>query len=86
MFSGCTGIRVSDTQSDEYNIEWRIPSTGTIISAATAWNTSMLGFTSGPYTGNPTINTTYYLYGRLNPPIIVPPTEGRVNPSTGIDA
>jgi len=64
MFSGCTSLKISDTQTGAYQYEWRIPTsrTGTI---ASSWNTNMLSGTGGTFTGNPSINTTYYVE---NPP------------------
>ena len=60
MFSGCTSLKVSSTQTGEYTIAWRIPSTGEIAAEASSWNGSMLANTGGTFTGNPSINTTYY--------------------------
>ena len=60
MFNGCTSLRISSTQSPEYPTAWRIPSSGTISSTATNWNTIMLKRTGGTFTSNPSINTTYY--------------------------
>ena len=60
MFSGCTSLKISSTQTGEYTIAWRIPSTGKIKSTATQWNVNMLTNTGGTFTGNPSINTTYY--------------------------
>lgn len=63
MFSGCTSLKISSTQTGEYTIAWRIPSTGKIKSTATQWNVNMLTNTGGTFTGNPSINTTYYIAG-----------------------
>ena len=60
MFYGCTLLKISTTQSSEYSTAWRIPSSGTISSEATNWNTNMLVGTGGTFTSNPSINTTYY--------------------------
>ena len=60
MFYGCTSLKISTTQSPEYPTVWRIPSSGTISSTATDWNSSMLKNTGGTFTSNPSINTTYY--------------------------
>ena len=60
MFYGCTSLKISETQSSEYPTAWRIPSSGTISSTATNWNTIMLKDTGGTFTSNPSINTTYY--------------------------
>lgn len=60
MFNGCTSLKISTTQSSEYPTAWRIPSSGTISSTATKWNTNMLSGTGGTFTSDPSINTTYY--------------------------
>jgi hypothetical protein len=56
---GCTNIKISETKEGIYQKPWRIPTTGTGTTAAN-WNTAMLSGTSGTFTSNPTINTTYY--------------------------
>ena len=61
MFYGCTNLKVSATQTGAYQYEWRIPTEGTISSTPLDWNTNMLTSTGGTFTGNPAINTTYYL-------------------------
>ena len=63
MFYGCTSLKISSTQTGKYTIAWRIPSTGEITSAAGQWNLNMLANTGGTFTGNPSINTTYYIAG-----------------------
>ena len=60
MFRRCTSLKISTTQSPEYPTAWRIPSSGTISSTSSSWNTSMLKDTGGTFTSNPSINTTYY--------------------------
>ena len=60
MFRGCTSLKISSTQSSEYPTTWRIPSSGTISSTPTSWNTDMLTSTGGTFTSDPSINTTYY--------------------------
>ena len=60
MFSGCTSLKIPTTQSSEYPTAWRIPSSGTISSTNTGWNSSMLKKTGGTFTSDPSINTTYY--------------------------
>lgn len=62
MFTN-TGIAISETQTEVYQTPWRIPSAGTIESEPANWSTGMLSNTSGTFTGNPTINTTYYQVG-----------------------
>ena len=60
MFGGCTSLKISATQSAEYPTAWRIPSSGTISSTATDWNSIGLSGTGGTFKSNPSINTTYY--------------------------
>ena len=60
MFYGCTKLKISTTQTAEYKIPWRIPSSGTISSEENKWNIDMLKNTGGTFTGSPSINTTYY--------------------------
>lgn len=60
MFKGCTKLKLSTTQTTEYKTPWRIPSSGTISSEPSNWNKNMLAGTGGTFTGNPSINTTYY--------------------------
>ena len=61
MFYNCTKLKISATQSSDYPTAWRIPSSGTISSTASGWNTDMLESTGGTFTSNPSINTTYYV-------------------------
>ena len=60
MFQGCTNLKLSNTQTGEYTITYRIPSSGTGSTAENAL-TNMFTSTGGTFTGTPTINTTYYL-------------------------
>lgn len=60
MFYACSSLKISSTQSSEYPTTWRIPSSGTISSTPTSWNTDMLSSTGGTFKSNPSINTTYY--------------------------
>ena len=60
MFRGCTSIKLSSTKTDEYTQEYRIPSSGNGTTASTAL-ASMFESTGGTFTGDPSINTTYYL-------------------------
>jgi hypothetical protein len=67
MFYGCTAFKVSKTKAGSYQYSWRLPTSGTGTTAgATSWNDSMLKNTGGPYTSDPTFNTTYYVE---NPPV-----------------
>ena len=60
MFSGCTSLKLSSTQTGEYMQEYRIPSSGTGVTASNALY-GMFDSTGGTFTGTPEINTTYYL-------------------------
>ena len=60
MFTGCTNIKLSSTQTGEYQTAYRIPTSGT----GTAGSNSLLQMftnTGGTFKGTPTINITYYL-------------------------
>lgn len=59
MFNGCSGIKVSDEKNQEYGIPWKLPDNASGYN----YSDSMLGNTSGPFTGGPLIGKTYYLYG-----------------------
>ena len=60
MFNGCTSLKLSSTQTGEYTVAYRIPTTGTGTTATNAL-TNMFTSTGGTFTGTPEINTTYYL-------------------------
>ena len=60
MFRGCTSLKLSSTQTGEYTVAYRIPSSGTGTTASSAL-TDMFSSTGGTFTGTPSINTTYYL-------------------------
>ena len=60
MFWNCTSLKLSTTQTGEYTQEYRMPSSGTGITATNAL-THMFTSTGGTFTGTPEINTTYYL-------------------------
>ena len=60
MFQDCSKIKLSSTQTGEYTIAYRIPSSGTGTTANTALVEMFTG-TGGTFTGSPAINTTYYL-------------------------
>ena len=64
MFSGCTNIKLSATQTGEYQTEYRIPKSGTGTTANYAFD-GMFSNTSGTFTGVPNINTTYYTSNRV---------------------
>ena len=59
MFSGCAKIKLSTTQTGEYQTEYRIPKSGTGTNATNALD-AMFANTGGTFTGTPEINTTYY--------------------------
>ena len=59
MFYGCTKIKLSTTQTGEYQTEYRIPTTGTGTTTSGAL-TGMFTNTGGTFAGTPEINTTYY--------------------------
>ena len=59
IFRGCTNIKLSTTQTGEYQTPYRIPKSGTGTTATDAL-TDMFLNTGGTFTGTPTINTTYY--------------------------
>ena len=60
MFQGCTALKLSATQTGEYTVAYRIPSSGTGTTATSALS-NMFASTGGTFTGTPSINTTYYL-------------------------
>ena len=60
MFDSCTSLKLSTTQTGEYTQEYRIPSSGTGTTESGSL-TGMFTSTGGTFTGNPSINTTYYL-------------------------
>lgn len=60
MFQSCTKIKLSSTQTEEYTVEYRIPSSGTATTGTNSLN-NMFAYTGGTFTGTPSINTTYYL-------------------------
>jgi len=66
MFGRCASLKISSARTGAYQYAWRIPTSGT-GTAATNWNSYMLSGTGGTFTGNPSINTKYYVE---NPPVI----------------
>ena len=60
MFQNCTSLKLSSTKTDKYIQEYRIPSSGNGVIANYAL-LSMFDGTGGTFTGEPKINTTYYL-------------------------
>ena len=59
MFYGCTKIKLSTTQTGDYQTPYRIPASGTGTTATYAVN-NMFDNTGGTFTGAPELNTTYY--------------------------
>ena len=59
MFYGCTGLKISTILTGIYDTVYRIPTTGTGITATDAL-ASMFTATGGTFIGTPEINTTYY--------------------------
>lgn len=57
MFAGCTNIKLSTTQTGEYQTPYRIPISGTGTGGSFLL---MFAKTGGTFTGTPEINTTYY--------------------------
>ena len=60
MFDGCTSLKLSETKTEEYTQEYRIPSSGDGTTSSDAL-IRMFNSTGGTFTGTPNINTTYYL-------------------------
>ena len=60
MFYKCTALKLSSTQTEEYTVEYRIPSSG-IGTTGTDSLIDMFTGTGGTFKGTPEINTTYYL-------------------------
>lgn len=59
MFENCSLIKISAVQTDTYGNEYRIPVSGAGESAG-AWGYGMFIGTGGTFTGDPSLNTTYY--------------------------
>lgn len=61
MFQNCSSLKLSASQNSDYTQAYRIPTTwsGT---TATSWNLLMFSGTWWTQTGNPSINTTYYVH------------------------
>ena len=57
MFRDCTKIKLSTTQTGEYQTVYRIPKSGTGTTATSALQ-NMFGNTGGTFKGTPSINTT----------------------------
>lgn len=59
MFYQCAKIKLSTTQTGNYQTAYRIPTSGTGTDGSNSL-TSMFASTGGTFTGTPIINTTYY--------------------------
>lgn len=59
MYQGSALIKVSSTQTGDYQTPWRIPASGT-GTTANGFSNSMLNGTGGTLTSNPALNQTYY--------------------------
>ena len=64
MFQGCSSIKLSTTQTGEYQTPYRIPTTGTGKTGMFSL-TSMFVSTGGTFTESPSVNTTYYTSNEL---------------------
>lgn len=60
MYAGCTNIKVSETQTVEYQYPYRIPTSGTTTSPEPDALLYMFYATGGTFTGPENANTTYY--------------------------
>lgn len=61
MFENCTNIKLSSTQTGNYTLAYRIPTSGTGTRYDGNSLNDMFAGTGGTFTGTPEINTTYYL-------------------------
>ena len=64
MFRNCSKIKISSSQTWEYQTAYRIPTTGTGTSTSSSL-TYMFSWTWWTYTSSPSINTTYYTSNTL---------------------
>ena len=60
MFEGCASLKFSETKTEEYTQEYRIPSSGEGIEPGYSLTNIFYG-TGGTFINTPKINTTYYL-------------------------
>lgn len=58
-FYGCSLIKLSETQTGEYQTPYRVPAEGT-GTGGVQWSANMFAATGGTFTGTLAINTTYY--------------------------
>ena len=66
MFEGCASLKISSDPDEDYQYEWRIPTSG-IGTTASSWNTNMLSGIGETPTSDPSIDTAYYVE---NPPVV----------------
>lgn len=66
MFTNCSNIKLSATQTEEYQTEYRIPTAGTGTTASYSL-ISMFSSTGGTFKSTPAINTTYYTSNTVVP-------------------
>lgn len=66
MFTGCSKIKLSTSQTDDYQTPFRIPSIGEGTVGTQSLN-NMFASTGGTFTGTPTINTKYYTSNEIIP-------------------
>lgn len=59
MYRECTKIKISTSQTGEYQNVYRVPYDGTGTAGTNATD-NMFTSTGGTFTGTPTVNTTYY--------------------------
>ena len=67
MFWRCPNIKISETQTSEYNVPYRIPISGEWTSG-TGSLSDMFGYTWWTFTWTPEINRTYYTSNTVIPP------------------
>lgn len=60
MFYNCAGIKISDTKTEEYCNEYRMPTSGEGTTTGDYALTAMFKYTGGTFKSDPSINTTYY--------------------------
>lgn len=60
LFHGCTNLKISSTQTEDYQTPFRIPASGTGTAGSYALY-QMFDGTGGSFKGTPSINTTYYV-------------------------
>ena len=60
MFQGCTKIKISTSQTGEYQNVYRIPSSGTLTTTGSNMLQNMFANTGGTFVGTPTHSTNYY--------------------------